>query len=211
MHTLVSLRRRLAFATDTPGGGGGRTDVVATLDATDPSTAGDDDDQHDDGDDQGDDDAEEEPDGAAELGDKGKQALDRMKERLRAERTKRQAAERALADKDGAEAAKQAEAAAVAKANQRIVRAEVRAAAAGRLSDPADALSFLDLEQFEVDDDGQVDADEIGDAITDLLNRKPYLAAQRGPRSPQPDPAQGGTGRGPASAAERFAAQLGTF
>ena len=78
------------------------------------------------------------------------------------------------------EARREAEQAATAKANARILRSEVRAAAAGKLADPKDALRFLDLDQFEVDEDGEVDEDEIADAIEDLVKRKPYLAAAQG-------------------------------
>lgn len=66
---------------------------------------------------------------------------------------------------------------ATAAANARILKAEVRAAAAGKLADPADALTMLDLTRFEVGEDGEVDTEEITEAITDLLTRKPYLAA----------------------------------
>lgn len=66
---------------------------------------------------------------------------------------------------------------ATAAANQRILRAEVRAAAAGKLADPADALTMLDLSGIEVGDDGEVDRSELDDAIAELLTRKPYLAA----------------------------------
>lgn len=69
---------------------------------------------------------------------------------------------------------------ALAKANDRIRKAEVRAAAASKLADPADALRFIDLDQFEVADDGSVDADAITDAIEGLIKEKPYLAAQGG-------------------------------
>jgi hypothetical protein len=131
---------------------------------------------------------EPDPDGAEQLGDAGKQALDRMKAKLKAERERRKAAEAERdqlkakpGDGDGgqdpeairAEADRQA----TARANARIVRSEIKAAAAGRLADPRDALRFLDLEQFEVDEDGQVDEDEIADAIENLLTSKPYLAA----------------------------------
>lgn len=67
-------------------------------------------------------------------------------------------------------------------ANGRILKAEVRAAAAGKLADPADAYRFLDLTKFEVDDDGNVDEDDIADAIDDLVKKKPYLAVQDGKR-----------------------------
>jgi hypothetical protein len=69
---------------------------------------------------------------------------------------------------------------AIAAANERIKKAEVRAQAAAKLSDPADALRFLDLSEFEVDSDGEVDASQIASAIDDLITRKPYLAAQGG-------------------------------
>jgi hypothetical protein len=68
----------------------------------------------------------------------------------------------------------------MARANQRLVRAEVKAAAAGILTDPNDAAQFLDLTKFEVGDDGEVDADEVKAAIADLVKRKPYLAASAG-------------------------------
>lgn len=67
-------------------------------------------------------------------------------------------------------------------ANARILRSEIRAAAAGKLADPADALRLLDLDKFEVDDDGNVDEDEIADAIDELVKNKPYLAVQDGKR-----------------------------
>jgi hypothetical protein len=84
------------------------------------------------------------------------------------------------------------EAATLAAANQRILRAEVRAAAAGKLADPADAQKFIDLEQFEVDEDGELDQGEIAKAIADLVKSKPYLAAQGGSKAPKPDRRQGG-------------------
>lgn len=127
-------------------------------------------------------DDEAEPDGAEDLGDKGKRALDAMKAKLKTEREKRRVAEAKLQDKpagtaDADQIQAKADAAATARANTRILRSEVRAAAAGKLADPKDALTFLDLDQFEVDEDGQVDEDEIADAITDLIKSKPYLAA----------------------------------
>lgn len=132
--------------------------------------------------------------GAEELGDKGKKALDAMKEQRRKARAEAATLrkeldelKRQLSDKDKtpdeqalAEARREAAAEASAKANERILRSEVRAAAAGKLNDPADALKLLDLDQFEVGGDGDVDTEEITDAINDLLQSKPYLAAQRG-------------------------------
>lgn len=136
-----------------------------------------------------------------------------MKARLRTERTKRLAAEataRQLAATDDTDRVRaEAEAAAITKANTRILRAEVRAAATGRLQDPEDALAFLDLSQFEVDEDGAVDGDDVRTALDDLLARKPHLAAQRGTRTPLPDRSQGATGRdAPLTTAQQFAQAL---
>ncbi|WP_211358991.1 hypothetical protein [Nesterenkonia populi] len=78
------------------------------------------------------------------------------------------------------QAQREAEAEALQKANERIRQAEVRAAAAGKLNDPTDALRLLDLSSFEVGDDGAVDGDAIQSAIADLITQKPYLAAQGG-------------------------------
>ena len=75
---------------------------------------------------------------------------------------------------------REAEQAATAKANTRIVKAEIRAAAAGKLADPADALTFIDPSTLEVEDDGNTDAAALSAAIDDLLQNKPYLAAQGG-------------------------------
>lgn len=152
--------------------------------------AGDDgDDDADKGDDTGtEDDADEgDPEGADKLGDAGKRALDSMKARLRDEKAKRRTAEaerdtlRTGAKKDGeptadeirAEARKEA----TDKANARIIRSEIRAAAAGKLADPKDALVYLDLSKFEVDEDGEIDSEDIVEAIDDLIKNKPYLAA----------------------------------
>ncbi|MFJ2949125.1 hypothetical protein ACIO8H_16075 [Streptomyces sp. NPDC087226] len=140
------------------------------------------------------DDSDADPDGADQLGDPGKKALDTMKGKLKAERERRRALEAQLADRDkpadgdqpDPEAlVRQAEATALARVNERLVKAEVKAAAAGKLADPADAHRFLDLSQFEVDDDGNVDADEVADAIADLIASKPYLAAQGGTPKPR--------------------------
>lgn len=129
--------------------------------------------------------------------EKRKQAAERARaEKARADAAEaelaklRRAAERAKAkvakpeeepaddepDIDPEEIQREADAKATAKANERIIKAEVRASAAGKLSDPVDALKFLDLSKFEVDADGNVDTEQIDDAIADLLEKKPYLA-----------------------------------
>jgi len=137
---------------------------------------------------------DDDPEGADQLGDPGKKALASMKDKLKAEREKRRGLEAQLAElnkpADGDQPdpdamLRQAEQTAAARYNDRIVRAEVKAAAAGKLADPADAYRFLDLSQFEVDDDGNVDADEVAEAIDDLIKSKPYLAAQGGSTKPR--------------------------
>lgn len=144
-------------------------------DDTDDGDGDQDDESGDDGEDDGD------PDGADQLGDKGKRALASMKGKWRSERDKRRELEQQLAAKDGADEAEQARRKAASeaesRANQRILKAEIRAAAKGRLNDPKDALTFLDLSTFEVNEDGEIDPEEIEDAIDDLLRNKPYLAA----------------------------------
>jgi hypothetical protein len=163
---------------------GGAEDDDQGDDAGDDADGGDED-QDDDADDDGQGD-DGDPDGADALGEKGKRALAAMKGKWKSERDKRRALEQQLSGNgkgDGDDdAVAKATAAATAAANSRILRAEIRAVAKGRLADPKDALTFLDLDQFEVDEDGQVDEDEIAEAIDGLLKNKPYLAAQGGRR-----------------------------
>ncbi|WP_051165723.1 phage scaffolding protein [Amycolatopsis orientalis] len=121
------------------------------------------------------------------LGDKGKKALDAMKaernqykQQLREARKELEALKapqpKAGEQPDLDALTAKAEAAALEKANTRIIRAEIRAAAAGKLADVSDAVLNIDPSQFEVDKDGNVDQEEIADAIADLLTRKPHLA-----------------------------------
>ncbi|MGV2384655.1 MAG UNVERIFIED_CONTAM: hypothetical protein LOD86_05235 [Thermobifida fusca] len=132
------------------------------------------------------------PEGSEALGDAGKKALSAMKEREKAARARARELEREVAELRAAIESKdktpdeqeldavrrEAEAAAIARANERILRSEIKAAAAGKLADPEDALRYLDLAEFEVDESGNVDTSEISDAIHELLERKPYLSAQ---------------------------------
>lgn len=132
--------------------------------------------------------------GTEALGDAGKKALDSMKARWKAERDNRRKLEEELESlrtpkptdttdqPDAAEIKRRATRDANAKANARIIRSEIKAAAAGKLVDPADALAHLDPSTFELDANGDVDADELSDAIEELLTRKPYLAATGRPR-----------------------------
>lgn len=193
------------MSTDTP-------DIVAALDATDGTAPVDDAPEALDA---PLDDVDAPLEGEEALSDPGKQALDRMKAKARAALERARVAEAKLNELTPADDAeritREAESRALAKANGRILSAEIRAAAAGKLSDPTDALTFIDLSQFDVGDDGEVDQDEIAEAIADLLTKKPYLAAQGGPKTPKADLSQGAGGRGAATAADRFAQQVGNL
>lgn len=144
---------------------------------------------------------EEEVDGTDALGDKGQKALRAMKDRVKASKKAEREAkaelerlmnsagktEEQLAEQQQRE---QREAAILNKANERIVRSEIKSAAAGKLQNPALAIRLLDLADFEVDEDGNVDEDEIAQAIDELLEREPYLAVQSG-SGPKFDSARG--------------------
>ncbi|QDH86178.1 scaffolding protein [Brevibacterium phage AGM12] len=135
---------------------------------------------------------DDDDDGADSLGDPGKKALDRMKaERNEAKKAARERdaeiaeLKRQIEAKDKTPEENELEAARVearaetlSKANERVLRSEVKSAAAGKLRNPADALKLLELKDFDVNEDGDVDTDQIQDAISDLLEEKPYLAAQ---------------------------------
>jgi hypothetical protein len=79
-------------------------------------------------------------------------------------------------DKARHEAADEARKDAITKANGRIVKSEIRVAAAGKLADPEDAVRLLNVDDFAVTDDGDVDTAALGKAVERLLKDKPYLA-----------------------------------
>lgn len=125
----------------------------------------------------------------SELGDPGKRALD-------AERNARRTAEKAakaaqaeleklreasLSETERAinQARKESREETQRELNVRLVKAEAKAVATGRLADPEDITRYIDLSQFEVDDDGNVDVKALNKEIDVLLKSKPYLAAQR--------------------------------
>lgn len=96
-----------------------------------------------------------------------------------------------MSDQDKAveEARKAAREEAATAFNRRLVQAEVRAAAAGKLADPEDAIRFLDLEEFAVDSEGDVDKKAVAAAVARLVKEKPYLTA--GATRPTGDADQG--------------------
>lgn len=106
---------------------------------------------------------------AAKAAEKRAKALESELEKLRLENAS--AEEKAIA---AAKAEGRTEALTVS--NARLLRAEVKAAASGVLQDPDDAVRLLDLDQFEVDDDGEVDTKAITAAVERLAKSKPYLA-----------------------------------
>lgn len=123
------------------------------------------------------------------LGDKGKKALDAMKAKWKAATAAQKAAETLAAElqakADGKEAdhtaslaAQKVKDEALAKANERILKSEIRREAKGQLANPDDALVFLDLTEIEVSEDGSVNESALKQALDDLLEERPYLAAQ---------------------------------
>lgn len=113
------------------------------------------------------------------------------KKALIAERTARKAAEKRLRELEAAAALKdkpaeeqaleqaraEARAEATAKSNERIVRAEVKAAATGKVKNPVLALKLIDVSEIEVDDNGEVDSDAVQAAVAALLAEYPELSA----------------------------------
>lgn len=144
------------------------------------------------------------------LGDAGKKAL-------QAERAARKEAERKLAELE-AEISKLRSATAAVKGvdvdaikadlrkefDQKLLTAEIKAAAAGKLADPSDAMRYGDyFEGLSADD-----ADGIKSAISKLLKDKPYLATKDDAPKPWGDVGQGQRGSSepePASPQERMA------
>lgn len=128
------------------------------------------------------DETEEEVDPAAGL----KTALQKERTSNKANAKRIKELQREIADRDKSpdekaldEARREAAAEATSAANKRILRTEIRAVAKGRLADPADALLYLDADTY-IDDDGEVDADAIEEAISELLTKRPYLGVDTG-------------------------------
>lgn len=137
----------------------------------------------------------------------GDSELRKLKASLAAERKARTAAEREAAklrDEHATDAEKAIAAArdegrreALGQVTGRMLQSEVRAAAAGKLADPADAVRLLDLTGF-VDDAGDIDPKAIAAAVDELVEAKPYLAAGAGDaKANGTRPAPQGTRPGP--------------
>jgi hypothetical protein len=63
----------------------------------------------------------------------------------------------------------------MSRASRMILSSKVEALAANDFADPADAAMYLDLKDYEVDDDGKVDERQIKRDLKELLTRKPHL------------------------------------
>jgi hypothetical protein len=137
----------------------------------------------------------------------------KLKATLAAERRARVAAEREAsklrdehatdADRAIAAAREEGRREALGQVSARMVDAEVRAAAAGRLADPADAVRLLEVASFVDDDTGEIDGPAIAAAIDDLIEQKPYLKTSPPANGSHPTPpAPQGTRPGPAVEAD---------
>ena len=143
------------------------------------------------------DDPEEDAEGATDPEENNEEQqedpAEKLKKALKAEREARRAAERErntlkqqleAKDKPAEEAAieaarREADEAATAKANARIVKAELRAAAATRVSNLTALARLVDTDSIEVDADGNPSADDIEDAIGQFLTDYPEFAVDK--------------------------------
>lgn len=166
-----------------------------------------------DGDDGGGTDSDE--GGDDDLGESGKKALDAERDARKAADKARKAADKELADlkarlaeieesnksdaekaveKAREEAKAEARKEAAASANTRLVRAEIKAAAAGKVSDLDIAMAYLernlDAEDF-VDSDGDIDSAAVEKAVAKLIKDKPALAVDT-KGTPKPGSGDGG-------------------
>lgn len=73
----------------------------------------------------------------------------------------------------------------ISKGNARLLRAEVLAAASGKVADPDDVFAILSnsgaLADFNVNDNGEIDSAALKTVIDDLVKAKPHLASSRSP------------------------------
>lgn len=94
---------------------------------------------------------------------------------------------------DADEIRRQAKAEARQESDARIVRSEVRALAAETFTSPADALHNLSLDDYEVDENGElVDAKRVKEDLAQVLKDNPHYS-KTGKR-PKADPSQGPKG-----------------
>lgn len=152
------------------------------------------------------------PEGDDKLPPEVKAILDKERKAARAAASKANAAEKALAKATGelekfresqlTEQEKAVKAArdeglaeGLAAGNGRLIRAEVLAAASGKLANPAHAFAILTdngaLEGIAVGEDGTLDTAAIAAAVDDLVKAEPHLAAVRDPQFGNRQPVAG--------------------
>jgi hypothetical protein len=68
----------------------------------------------------------------------------------------------------------------LAEKDRQIVGARLTAIAAGKLTNPADVLAFVDLDDLDRDGEGNVTDKALSGAVEELLKERPYLAATAG-------------------------------
>ncbi|MFF3552937.1 hypothetical protein ACFYXL_05915 [Streptomyces tsukubensis] len=73
---------------------------------------------------------------------------------------------------------------------EQLVRAEIRAAAAGKLRDPGDALALLNVSAL-AGSGGDIDVAAVAAAVAELVKSKPYLSAETAGTSSAPTGAAG--------------------
>jgi hypothetical protein len=111
----------------------------------------------------------------SEAGDYRRRLRDVERERDELKRAGLDDQERAVAEAEarGRQAAEEAY-------GRRTLEAEIRAAAAGKLQDPGDAIRYLDVAALLELDDERDRERELGKAIDKLVDDKPYLAVTNG-------------------------------
>jgi hypothetical protein len=156
--------------------------------------------------------------GADQLGDAGKRALDAMKGKWQTERDQRKSLQAEIdrlktgqgkpdeGKQDGPDLAKvreEAAAAARAETMRERVLDKIEARAAKLFADPEDASALLARRIDEFIDGGKVDVEAIGEALTELLAKKPHLGVAKTARFE--GGADGGArkGSGPAQVTEQ--------
>jgi hypothetical protein len=146
--------------------------------------------------------------GSDQLGDAGKKALDAMKAKWQKERDERKALAARIAELEKGKPAgddqqptaeklrEEARAEARAEALKDRALDKIEARAAKLFADPEDAAAFLSRRVDDFIDGGKLDVDAIDEALAELLQKKPHLAAQGGTGKRFSGTADGGTRNG---------------
>lgn len=128
---------------------------------------------------------------AEKRANKAEKTLEEVQSRLaKIEEDGKSETERELA-KARKEAAEEARTDERSKWASQFVQAKAQAVAAQKLADPDD-VRLLDLNEFQVGEDGTIQGD-IAAAVDKLIEAKPHLAAKRGTRQGIDQGVQGGT------------------